>query len=440
MKRQLIYAYLSFGLFFVSVNSADAQVVIKSNMMPAAGQNIIYTTSNDSIDLSLTGPNTNWDFSGIAPVSQDTFKYLSPTKANPLYTLSFYGDVALEVKTGGLTGLFDFFKTSTADYRAEGMGFTIPVLKVPTPITYDRPDIVYHFPLSYTSKPDSCVFSGTATVSGFSIKILGKRVNTVDGWGTIKTPYKTYNCIRVKSVVQELDTFLIAAVNNSRVEYKWLTTTEQIPVMEAIVTRNATTGKLTTVLHYRDSYKVIVNPNGPVVDFDVPDTNVMTNDTVAFNNMTTGALAYNWTIIPAKYTTVAGAGTTSKNPKVIFTAPGVYSVSLSATNISGSNTLIKKNYIVVSHNTGISTNVIDNGMVLYPNPAKGGFYLHFNSIQNPGITILNVSNIFGQTILQKTINSRQNDEFIDLNGLSPGVYQVRCQNAGKSYLDKIVVR
>jgi PKD repeat protein len=435
--KQTISPLLIFIAIFLYKGEAKAQVTIKATMMPKAGSNIIYTTSNDSIDVSQTGPGQIWDFSGVTPVSQDTYKYVSPIAASPLYGLAFYGDVALDDKVPGLSGVFNFYKTPVTgtDYQQDGMGVTLPVLKVPAAISYTKPDYIYRFPLSYGKKQDSCFFTGSTTVSGFSVKIAGKRVNTVDGYGSVKTPYKTYSCIRVKSVVTELDTFLIIPINNSRIEYKWLSTSEMIPVMEAVVTRNMTNGKTTMVLHYKDSYHSNINPNGPLVNFNVADTNTMTKDTVSFKNMTSNALGYNWTIIPGTYT-FAGGGANTKNPKVIFDASGLYSVSLTATNISGSNILVKKNYINVTHNTGIALSTTENDCSIYPNPVKDVLYIHFDSPQkNCRIIVLDIT---GKKLIEKMVDTDGKELLFPTTNMKPGIYLLNMISNGKISRGKII--
>ena len=67
----------------------------------------------------------------------------------------------------------------------------------------------------------------------------GHRVNVVDGWGTLITPLSTYQTLRVKSVITSIDTLyystLMFGINiprPTRVEYKWLATAKEIPVLE----------------------------------------------------------------------------------------------------------------------------------------------------------------------------------------------------------------
>jgi len=436
MKVKLLLKILIFGFFVAQFRFVSGQITITKSNMPVAGQNYIYTTSDDSIDVSATGADTAWDFSQITPVSQDTYKYVSAAKANILYSIQFSGDVALNEKIQGLTGAYQFFNTAATEYTQQGLGVTLPVIKIPVSIPYTSPDVIYRFPLTY-GKKDSASFTGTTTLtSGVTIKIVGKRINLVNGWGKVITPYKTYSCIRVVSFVEEIDSFLGTAINNSRIEYKWLSTSEQIPVFEAVVPKGTAGGGMT--LYYRDSFHNVVNPNGPVVGFSVPDTNVFINDTVTFNNTTSGALTYSWDITPSTFTYVTGSTTASKNPQIIFNKSGLYTVSLNATGIGGTNYLTKTDYIDATHNSGIEPmdNAI-NELELYPNPCLDNVQVNIGQkiIGNDLCSIINAS---GKIVYSGTVNMSNGLTNISLKDCVPGLYLIRIQDGEKVFEGKVV--
>src|ERR1700693_4097832 len=110
MKTSIYLRILIFGAALFMGNLSFSQVTVTSKYFPVAGKNYIYSTSADSIDFTKTGANYSWDFSDITAVSQDTFKYLSPSAANILYAFAFSGDVALDLKNPGIKG-YGFYKT-----------------------------------------------------------------------------------------------------------------------------------------------------------------------------------------------------------------------------------------------------------------------------------------------------------------------------------------
>ena len=435
MGKKFTYSILTFVIFFAGYKNASAQITITKSNMPVASDTIIYSTSNDSIDVSDTGANKTWDYSHVTPVSQDTYKYVTPSSASILYALQFSGDVALNVKTAGLTGEYQFYKTTTSQYSQQGLGITIPGLGIPTSIPYKSPDIIYNFPLKYGSKPDSASFYGSTTIATFTINFTGKRINTVDGWGTVKTPYKTYNCIRVKSVVHEIDSLAGQGINRDRIEYKWLSTSELIPVFEASVPTGTAAAGMT--LTYRDGYKDIVNPNGPVIAFSVPDTNVFVKDTVKFTNKTTGAFRYTWVITPSTFTYVTGSTDTSKNPKVIFNAVGFYTVSLNATGIGGTNYLTKKSYINATHNTGIEPIKGISQLQLYPNPTTNDILVNIGSNIN-GSIIYSIISASGKTVNSGTLVTNNGLTHLSIKDYAPGLYLIRVQNGDEVFEGRVV--
>jgi len=437
MGNKFFLAVLTLGLCFGAIQNGSAQITITKSNMPTAGQSIIYSTSNDSIDVSATGADTTWDFSQITPVSQDTYKYVSPSSASILYTLQFSGDAALNIKIAGLKGAYEFFKTSATQYTSQGLGITLPVVNLPTSIPYTNPDVIYNFPLKYGNTADSASFYGSTTITTFTIKFAGKRTNIIDGWGKVITPYKTYNCIRVKSIVKEVDSLAGQGINRDRIEYKWLSTSEQIPVFEVVVAAGAAGTGSTQTITYRDSFKNVVNPNGPVVDFNVPDTNVYTNDTVTFNNTTTAALTYSWVITPSTFTYGTGSTSTTKNPKIIFNKVGLYTVSLNATGIGGTNYLTKKDYINATHNTGIEPANGISQLQLYPNPTTNGVQVSLGSNINGNI-IYSIINASGKTVNSGTIASNNGVSHLSMKDYTPGLYLIRMQSGEQVFEGRVV--
>ncbi len=438
MKTKLkILILMSLG-YLLSISRVSAQITISKNNMPVAGQNIIYSTSNDSIDITKTGADTTWDYSYITPVSQDTYKYVTPKTAGSVYSLLFYGDVGLNISFGGQKGGYEFYKTSATQYTTVGVGISIAAVPIPLSISYSPADVIYRFPVKFGNR-DTSTFEGSTTISNFTVKIQGKRFNVVDGWGTIITPYKTYNCIRVRSIVKEIDSIFGTAVDNSRVEYKWLSTKEQIPVFEAVVTNGIQGLGGGMTITYRDSYKNIINPNGPVVDFNVVDTNVLTRDSVLFNNTTTGGLRYTWVIKPTTFTFAGGTNNTSKNPYVIFNAPGLYTVSLNAIGLGGSNYLTKTDYINVTHNATIEENAISlSALKLFPNPTSGEIMIQADRISKNKSLNISVFNTTGKVVYASALKQVNGYIQLNLSSLSKGLYLIRIYSDSQLFEGRVI--
>ncbi len=90
----------------------------------------------------------------------------------------------------------------------------------------------------------------------------------------------------------------------------------------------------------------------PVADFSASTTNPTLGQTVTFTDLSTNVpTSWIWSFTPASVIYVGGTTAASKNPQVQFTALGPYSVTLTATNGYGSNTITKTNYINVTNCT-----------------------------------------------------------------------------------------
>jgi PKD repeat protein len=86
----------------------------------------------------------------------------------------------------------------------------------------------------------------------------------------------------------------------------------------------------------------------PVANFSANNTTPNIGQTVSFTDLSTNTpTSWEWSFIPATVTYVAGTSSTSQNPQVQFNAGGLYSVTLTATNASGSDPETKADYISV---------------------------------------------------------------------------------------------
>ncbi len=225
----------------------SAQITITRDDMPNIGDTI--RLSNAAIltgfDPSLTGPGYNWDFTGLEPQTQVVEGYVSPQSTPFLYQIIFNQSVAsIASPINGIdflpgfevTDAYIFYKESNSNYVRAGYGITLA--GIPVPMKFDQPELLYTFPLQATSLADSSSSSYSLAFPGIGyFSIDRKRVNVVDGWGTLSTPFGSYNTLRVKSNVNEYDSIYIdsiqfgAPVNRFYTEYKWLANGYSIPVM-----------------------------------------------------------------------------------------------------------------------------------------------------------------------------------------------------------------
>jgi len=86
----------------------------------------------------------------------------------------------------------------------------------------------------------------------------------------------------------------------------------------------------------------------PIADFVADDVTPVVSTTVDFTDQSSNIpTTWLWSFDPATVNFVGGTSSTSQNPQVVFTATGLYEVTLYAENAYGNDTEVKTNYISV---------------------------------------------------------------------------------------------
>ncbi len=267
-----------FSLILMLPGYLFSQVIISQNDMPNAGDTIrkSNTVNLGLIDYSSTGNNYSWDFSSLIPLTQSVDTFVSVSQTPLIYQLVFLLSANLaqqgfefnQFQGFQITDSYNFYKKSNSDYRLVGYGVTLN--GIPIPNKYSSADIIYRFPLS-AGNVDSSYSTQEISIPG--IGYLGgwkKRVNHADGWGTLSTPYGTFNTIRVKSEIEEYDSIYVDSLNigfpfvRNYTEYKWLANGFGIPLC------TVTDDGLLPTISYIDSVRSIF--------VGVPETNLKLAD------------------------------------------------------------------------------------------------------------------------------------------------------------------
>jgi len=268
MKKLLLAVFLIVSLL------CNAQIVLTQADMPNAGDTLRVSNSSDTLNPLLTDTNYIWDYSYLKPVSQWVQKFDPPSAFafpfNYLFNILYPTTYGVKLYTpDSIPGLgikmdnaYGFYKKSSANLKEIGYGLTINSL--PLPFTYNPADVIYNFPLSY-GDIDSCDSKfGPASLPGITWPFYyGQnihRVNVVDGWGMLNTPYGTFQTVRVKTTVAIRDTFAdssgigFAFSRPLQYEYKWLTQNGKIPYLQ-VNAIDMSGSPLVTQITYRDSVR-----------------------------------------------------------------------------------------------------------------------------------------------------------------------------------------
>jgi PKD repeat protein len=428
-------------LISLSTLLANGQITISSSNMPSANDTIRYSVVQiaNGIDFKTSGANKTWDFTKLKPTSQALYEYKA-SSSTP-YILNFgFSAIGLKIADsigGGQVGfkkVYNFFKKSTSKWEAVGIGFELSMLPLPQAGKHTNSDEIYQFPLDFNDR-DSVAFALKIPLTAVVVNIGnyfqdGNRINTVDGWGKISTPYQSdIECIRLKSVITETDSLSIAitgqtpinfAFPNNRVEYKWLSKTEKIAVLEVSGTEIG--GNFTpTTIRYRDNFKSNLNPLAPVVNFTADKTVATKGEIITLtDNSTNSPLNYTWTITPAGAKYENGTTNRSKNPQVSFSNSGKYTVKLVAANAAGNGTITKTDYIKIDDNASLK-NVNPNRSIAYPNPANENVNIEIGNLVNQNIKVF-VFDMEGKLVQNTAFTNAEHTIVLNTSFLANGSY------------------
>lgn len=270
-------------LFFIVVllfsGLANAQITITNSDMPLVNDTLrVSNTGNvGTSDPTLTDTNYTWDYTHLTYLNQKIDTFVSVNTTPFLYQLYFNNsiiypntksDLAVHVATPTLTtgltlsDVYNYYKKPSTQYTQTGFGAKIN--GVPTSVRFDSLDVIYRFPMNYGNE-DSCISKYALNVP--SLLYYGqrkKRVNEVDGWGTLKTPFGTFQTLRIKTTLYTTDTIYLSALSfgttinrPTEVQYKWLGANSRIPLLQI-----NTIGSAVTSVVYRDSARANLFPSG----------------------------------------------------------------------------------------------------------------------------------------------------------------------------------
>lgn len=252
---------------------ANAQISISSTDMPVNGDTLRFSNvlPATSIDYLSTGVNYNWDFSDLEPESQGLDEYKLASSVNFTYGLFFgmsaYGVKIIEsIGTGQFQfeDIFDFFSSTSNRFRAEGRGLTFQGLPIPS--NYSDEDEIYQFPLNYGDRDSSTFKVKFSVPSLLDLYQYGYRINEVEGWGNITTPFGTFEAIKVKSIIYRTDSVVLSqlpfpiAIPSVNYEYKWLAKNQHLPILQVNLTEAQGNSQVSQI-KYRDNYRGISSPN-----------------------------------------------------------------------------------------------------------------------------------------------------------------------------------
>jgi hypothetical protein len=272
----------------LGLGSLSAQITIEQADLPEAGDRPRFSIADTllMIDPEPTGANYSWDFRNLNPIAQRVDSFIGrsdlpftllfqvPSSANVVSFIRAGGQQALDSLPGGFSfsGGYEIYRSTADAYELLGQATVLSDI-LPIYLENDPVDTVYRLPMDF-GQVDSSI---SQAILDLNIPGLGsiyyqqdrKRINEVDGWGTLLTPYGTFDVLRVRTEITGRDTvswdtitsFAVPAIPS--IEYKWLAKADGFPILQVNATRFLGAEVVSNVI-YRDSLR----PEVPTVGLE----------------------------------------------------------------------------------------------------------------------------------------------------------------------------
>ena len=469
--KTLIFS-LAIGSCLSIAQSVNAQQVYQSNHYGSPGDVYLYNRfasgfSNDG--MSAAGTNIIWDMSTNNELNThinqivepgegiDQFTFLTVCALgglSPLDCISVWNNTEQCVELKDTLQLLNFTLYDLQRYQNKipnvllenfiGFKVNLSGLATQAVIVYQIPDTILHFPVAYGDTWTSHTNYGLdLNPAGQNILYSSSqsRITTIDGWGTLMTPYDTFtNVIRLRSDILRLDTIVENNTDTTtliadQVEFMWLDTNYTLPVMTAngIITQN-------------DS--VIINALEYIYDSTCPaptwiaDTGTDTfyigpsgDVTIIFNIQNSNADSYSWDFGDGQFLESTGPVAHDYN------VPGEYGMSVTGcmTNCLPLNSCSFQilDFVILDTISSVITITGEAlGIKIYPNPVNDQINMYIP--EKLGDQQYQLFDITGRLVKSGRIDA--GNSTTDVLELTEGVYSIQLQSAQGSSREVAVMR
>ncbi|NNC83741.1 MAG: T9SS type A sorting domain-containing protein [Flavobacteriales bacterium] len=229
-----------------------AQVTMDASDMPSAGEQFPFAFSDPvANDASLTGAGILWDYSDLNSTATGVDSFITVGETPFLFQFFFNNpilypdhdadyarnDVDLDLGFISISDTYSYFKNDSEGLR--NVGFGANVNGIPSSVRNIPPDWIYQFPLDYGDSHTS------SSVSDLEIPGLGsyhrqvEREVSVEGWGTLLMPEGSYDVLKVRMIVNSIDSIYVESTQQGfaiptpeQTIYQWLSPGVIQPLLE----------------------------------------------------------------------------------------------------------------------------------------------------------------------------------------------------------------
>ncbi len=515
MKLNFKILLLPFPLLFCSIAMAQS-VYVSSDFASPQDSFIVSQISLLEIgnyNYQLSGAGVTWDYSSFTPVSQRVTRYIDPNRTGfgAVYLLScnafcYPGCYNSCVNNGtptficagscnfscGTTCLSNWAnKFDLAEVGSDSINLGITTIKdiynffdlrqnaleqvavgarvsgFPVVVEYENPDRVYKFPVEYGNVDSS--YSNFSlqvdSIPGISLPISfyynhgQHRYNTVEGWGTLKTPYGTFNdVLKVKSVVYNYDSVVFQndtisladflpsqIIPNQIVEYKWLSPDYGIPLLKVsawVINGNM----IYQSLDFIDSLRCF-DPASVFGYLPFPAIIGQNEDSVeiSFYSLSINGNTFEWHFDDENSQINTATGNTSAHA---YSEGGIYNVQLITCNNACSNPIcdtfsLPVLVIDLSQDTTVGLPAQyagDDGVFVFPNPFYEQLHISFE-IEIPQQIKIVIYDLHGKVMLGKDPKLYAPGTYcekLDMKSLPSGIYLAELTTESSKFIIKTI--
>jgi|GEM_PF-1149180 len=489
-------------LFAATCNQLFAQPVFENDDFAELDDSFLVSRISildiPGFDYDLAGADTTWDYSSLIPVSQEYQRYVDPDRTgfrgsyiltcNALcYTLCYNDCVgngqfpficsgycsidcgstcltnwvtkfdmaklssdSINLGIATLEDVYSFYDKSQSAFSQVAVGAKLS--NFPIIVDYANADRIHAFPLEYGDRDTS--FSnyflqidsipGTGIPVGINYRHGQQRYNSIEGWGTLKTPYGRFDSVlKVRSDVFNTDTIIFQndtftlkeflpnqILPEQVIEYKWYSPDFGIPLLEVsawIVDGNL----IYQDLKYIDSLRCFEPtalfgylPFPTVLDGSSNDSLEVNFYSLAING---DSLYWNFDDDSSASNTTVGA-----NPSHYYTEGGIYNVEFVACNRACPDYICDTFSLPVlvidlrdpEDTTSISILADGSYALFYPNPFQDVVLAELKNNENRDITI-HLRNLAGRklsTLYNENTDKGNQTISLNLSQLPAGMY------------------
>lgn len=345
-------------LLVLTLQHSFAQITITQADLPEVGDTYVTSTALDpGIDYATTGANQTWDYSYLTELTQN-IDTIFPVDFTPNAYQFFFDNANLfpdhvadyaargqELDLAGqftLTNVFNFTRQDSDATRNVGFGANIN--GIPASIRNDSIDVIYNLPLNFGDATSNYFEFGLSVPTIGYYGGQGTRINEVDGWGTLITPYGTFDALRIRSEIQQDDSIYVDLVGfgfnipRNRVEYKWLGVDGGIPLLQ-ITTNVSFLGETVQSIVYQDSARNGLGVDEhQLLDWEIYPNPTSSNITVQGSGLTQDQVLHVLDLSGRLVKTIPVSGSVTID--VSFLAEGVYTLVLESQEGRGVRRLV----------------------------------------------------------------------------------------------------